>query len=221
MNPSLPYPIVSRRQLITSHLREKYPHFVLKRGVDIVFSSILLVVIYSWLTPVLAVLVKLDSKGPVFFRQRRIGYLGKMFVCRKFRTMVVNAEADTHQAGLHDPRVTRLGVFLRRTGLDELPQLLSVLKGDMSLVGPRPHMLRDNEVFASVVQHYDLRHLVRPGITGIAQVKGYRGLSETEESIYRRYRWDAYYVRNTSPALDAKIFWETLVLTGRCILRQV
>jgi putative colanic acid biosynthesis UDP-glucose lipid carrier transferase len=220
MYPSLSVTPESRKRIIISNLRDKYPYFAVKRGIDVGFSIFLLILVYSWLLPTLALLIKLDSKGPLFFRQRRIGYLGRPFICIKFRTMYVNDTADLQPSGAHDPRVTRVGRFLRRTGLDELPQLFSILKGDMSLIGPRPHMLRDHEFFSSVVGHYNLRHLVRPGITGIAQVKGYRGLSETMESVYRRYQWDEYYVRHTSPALDARIFWDTVILTGKCIFRR-
>ncbi|TDX01958.1 sugar transferase [Dinghuibacter silviterrae] len=220
MYPSLSAPLKSRKRLIVSTLRSKYPYFVVKRVVDVVFSVFLLLLVYSWLMPLLAILITLDSRGPLFFRQQRIGFLGKPFICIKFRTMYVNLAADLQQATVADPRVTRVGRFLRRTGLDELPQLFSVLRGDMSLIGPRPHMLRDIEAFSAVVRNYNFRHLVRPGITGIAQVKGYRGLSETIESIYRRYQWDEYYVCNINAGLDAKIFWGTVVLTVRCIFNR-
>jgi putative colanic acid biosynthesis UDP-glucose lipid carrier transferase len=193
-------------------------YFFWKRATDVAFSLLILLLVYSWLLPLLALLVRLDSKGPIFFRQQRVGYLGRLFICIKFRTMVVNPLADVCQAVPGDPRVTRAGAWLRRTGLDELPQLLNVLKGDMSLIGPRPHMIRDNEVFMSVVRDYDVRHTVRPGITGIAQVRGYRGLTASEESIFRRYRWDVFYVRYSSPALDARIFWDTVRMTGRLLL---
>jgi hypothetical protein len=129
--------------------------------------------------------------------------------------MVVNEEADSLQATEDDPRITRVGNFLRKTGLDELPQFISVLKGDMSLIGPRPHMLQDTEHFSSLVKEYNLRHLVRPGITGMAQIKGYRGATENLESIFRRYQWDIYYVRNAGLALDMKILGDTILLTLR------
>ena len=209
-----------KRQHIIHHLQEQYGYFFAKRCADVLFSAFLMVVLYPWLMPVLALLIRLDSKGPVFFRQKRTGYLGRNFTCVKLRTMVVNAEADERQASEDDPRITRIGRFLRKTGLDELPQFVSVFRGDMSLIGPRPHMLRDTEHFSSLVKNYNIRHLVRPGITGIAQIKGYRGETRSVESIYRRYQWDAYYVRNTGPLLDTKIFWGTVSLTVRHILSK-
>jgi putative colanic acid biosynthesis UDP-glucose lipid carrier transferase len=206
-----------RRALVKS-LKKKYGYFLLKRCVDFTFSLSVILLICPWLMPILMIIIKLDSKGPVFFHQKRTGYLGKTFICSKLRTMRVNTEADTLQAYKGDPRITRFGHFLRKTGLDELPQLFSVLKGDMSLIGPRPHMLKDNDRFRAVVKEYNIRHLVRPGITGISQLKGYRGLTETEESIFRRYQWDVYYLRNSGWLIDAKIFTGTVLLTVKYIL---
>jgi putative colanic acid biosysnthesis UDP-glucose lipid carrier transferase len=197
----------------------KYRYFLIKRCVDVCVSLVFILLIYPWLMPILMLLIRWDSKGPLFFRQKRTGYLGKTFTCTKFRTMMVNDEADSRQADENDPRITRVGRFLRKTGLDELPQLISVLRGDMSIIGPRPHMLKDTEFFSGVVAEYDARHLVRPGITGIAQIKGYRGLSQSMDSIYRRYQWDLYYVRNTSWLLDTKIFRDTVVLTVKYIFK--
>jgi putative colanic acid biosynthesis UDP-glucose lipid carrier transferase len=208
----------TKQQHIISHLQGQYGYFFAKRCADVLFSLFLMAVLYPWLMPVLALLIKLDSKGPIFFRQKRTGYLGKIFTCTKLRTMVVNEEADSRQATEDDPRITRIGMFLRKTGLDELPQFISVLKGDMSLIGPRPHMIQDTEHFSSRVKDYNLRHLVRPGITGMAQIKGYRGATESPESIYRRYQWDAYYVRNTSWKLDVKILSGTIRLTAQYII---
>ena len=209
-----------KQQHIISHLQDQYGYFIAKRCADILFSFFLIAVLYPWLMPILLLLIKFDSKGPVFFRQKRTGYLGKTFTCTKLRTMVVNEEADSRQATEDDARITRIGKFLRKTGLDELPQFISVLKGDMSLIGPRPHMLQDTEHFSSLVKDYNLRHLVRPGITGMAQIKGYRGATESLESIYRRYQWDTYYVRNSSWTLDVKIFWATVVLTLQYLIRR-
>lgn len=188
-----------------------------KRAFDVFISSLIIVFLLSWLIPVLAILIKLDSRGPVFFLQRRIGFLGKDFYCLKLRTMVVNKDCDSLQASLNDPRITRLGLFLRMTSLDELPQFVNVLFGNMSIVGPRPFMQKDNELFAKAVTNYNLRFYAKPGITGMAQVKGFRGPTVTFQSIFHRYQWDAFYVRNASPSLDMKI----IRLTGKQILNSI
>jgi putative colanic acid biosynthesis UDP-glucose lipid carrier transferase len=188
-----------------------------KRCFDIFISSLIIVFLLSWLTPLLAILIKLDSRGPVFFLQRRVGFLGKTFHCLKLRTMVVNKDCDSQQARVDDPRITRLGRFLRITSLDELPQFINVLLGDMSIVGPRPFMHKDNETFSKLVENYDLRFFAKPGITGMAQVKGFRGPTVTFQSIFHRYQWDAFYVRNACPSLDMKI----IRLTVRQILKSI
>ena len=188
-----------------------------KRAFDILISSFIIIFVLSWLIPVLAILIRLDSRGPVFFMQRRVGFLGKTFQCLKLRTMVVNKDCDSQQAMANDPRITRLGRFLRVTSLDELPQFVNVLLGDMSIVGPRPFMQRDNEIFSQAVADYNLRFYAKPGITGMAQVKGYRGPTVTFQSIFHRYQWDAFYVRNASPSLDIKI----IRLTARQILKSI
>lgn len=192
-------------------------YYGVKRGMDITVALLVMLLLFWWITPVVALLIKLDSKGPVFFRQKRVGFLGKIFWCYKFRTMVVNSMADTRQASVYDPRITRMGKFLRDTCLDELPQFINVLLGHMSIVGPRPHMLKDSHEFSRVVSNYKFRSLVKPGITGISQVRGYRGPAATFQSIFRRYQWDAYYVRNISLRLDVKIMTETAVLMLRSI----
>ena len=185
-------------------------HYIIKRAVDIVVSLLMLFVL-SWLLPLIAVLIKSDSGGAVFFRQKRVGKGGRLFMCYKFRTMVENKEADQLQATKDDPRITRLGKWLRRSNIDELPQLINVLAGDMSLVGPRPHMPADWERFASLVPGYAFRNQVKPGITGLAQVKGYHGPSPDYESIFRRYQWDAFYIRNAGIGLDIRIMIHTAV----------
>lgn len=176
-----------------------------KRFIDISFSLFITIFVLSWLLPLLALLIKLDSQGPVFFVQKRIGYMGRPFYCIKLRSMVVNDLSDQQQATPDDPRITRLGTFLRLSSLDELPQFFNVLAGHMSIVGPRPHMLTDNTAFNERVENYELRHFVRPGITGMAQVKGHRGPTENFHCIFHRYQWDAFYVRNTNVILDLKI----------------
>jgi putative colanic acid biosynthesis UDP-glucose lipid carrier transferase len=181
-----------------------------KRLFDIVVSLLVTALVLSWLLPILAILIKLDSKGPVFFVQNRVGFLGCSFSCYKLRTMVVNREADSRQAQENDARITRLGHFLRVTSLDELPQFLNVLLGNMSIVGPRPFMLKDDQAFSIVVSNYPLRYCAKPGITGMAQVKGYRGPTANFVSIFHRYQWDAFYIRNAGPALDFKIIRITI-----------
>ncbi|MEJ7736752.1 MAG: sugar transferase [Chitinophagaceae bacterium] len=182
-----------------------------KRVFDVVVSFLVIVFILSWLIPLLAILIKLDSKGPVFFIQKRIGGMSKIFNCLKLRTMVVNEIANSCQAQENDPRITLFGKLLRRTCLDELPQFFNVLIGEMSIVGPRPHMIKDCEDFIKVVPSYELRHAVKPGITGMAQVKGYRGQTNSFYDVFHRYQWDIFYVRNACFALDMKIIYKTLV----------
>ncbi len=188
-------------------------YFACKRVLDVITSLFVIVFVLSWLLPLLAIAIKLDSPGPVFFVQKRVGFLGKSFLCFKLRTMVVNTLSDEKQATLNDPRITRLGRFLRITSLDELPQFFNVLLGSMSIVGPRPHMYKDNSDFARVVENYRFRYLVKPGITGMAQVKGYRGPAQEFYSIFHRYQWDTFYIRNANLSLDFKIIRLTAVQT--------
>jgi len=195
-------------------------YFFVKRTMDVTIALFVCLLIFPWLFPIIIVLIKLDSRGPVFFKQQRVGFLEEIFSCYKFRTMCVNDAADTRQAVRNDPRVTRIGKFLRNTGLDELPQFINVLLGDMSIVGPRPHMLKDSQEFSEVVADYKFRHLVRPGITGMAQVRGYRGQATTFQSIFRRYQWDAFYVRNTSFILDLRIISETGLLMLKSVFQK-
>lgn len=176
-----------------------------KRSFDLVVSFLVSVLVLSWLIPILAILIKLDSKGPVFFVQTRIGFLGIPFRCYKLRTMIVNQNSDSQQAMYNDQRITRLGHFLRITSLDELPQFLNVIIGNMSIVGPRPFMKKDDQEFSISVSNYPLRYCAKPGITGMAQVKGYRGRTDNFLSIFHRYQWDAFYIRNARPSLDFKI----------------
>ena len=140
-----------------------------------------------------------------------MGRNGRIFRCFKLRTMVINDEADERQAEENDERITRAGKFLRKTNIDELPQLFNVLAGDMSLIGPRPHMLADCIRFSFVISSYNFRNLVKPGITGLAQIKGYRGMAKDYESIVNRYHWDAVYVRKAGLWLDAKIIYRTIL----------
>lgn len=182
----------------------------LKRGFDLAFSSAFLVVYPLIYVPV-AIAIKLTSHGPVYFKQQRTGYRGKNFTCYKFRTMRVNAGADTNQATKDDPRKTRLGDFLRRTSIDELPQFINVFKGDMSVVGPRPHMLKHTEDYSRIVDRYMVRHAVKPGITGLAQVKGYRGATDELWKMEKRVEFDVYYIENWSIFQDIKIIIRTVM----------
>jgi len=182
----------------------------LKRTFDIVFSLGVIVFVLSWLIPLLALAVKLSSPGPVFFKQTRLGEGMKKFSCYKFRSMRVNKEADSKQATKNDPRVTKVGAFLRKSNLDEMPQFLNVLLGQMSVVGPRPHPLKLNDQFRDIIDKYMVRHFVRPGITGWAQVNGFRGETRTPELMEKRVDLDVWYLENWSFKLDLKIIVKTV-----------
>lgn len=183
----------------------------IKRVSDLVIASLLIITVLSWLTPLLFLLIKISSPGPLFFKQRRIGLHGKTFVCLKFRTMRINDHSDTQQAVSDDKRITKLGLLLRITHIDELPQLFNVLVNDMSIVGPRPHMLYHDQLFSAMIPGYRLRHMLKPGITGLAQARGCHGATPDFKSISDRTRLDLFYVQHVSFLLDMKIvlltFW--------------
>ena len=181
----------------------------LKRLLDVVLALIIIIGVLSWLTPILALIINLDNRGPLFFKQLRNGLDGKEFYCYKFRSMAVNTTANKKQASKNDVRTTRVGRFLRKTSIDELPQFYNVLAGNMSVVGPRPHMLKHTIDFASQIDKYMLRHLVKPGITGLAQISGYRGEIETTQDIKNRVRLDIFYVENWSILMDLRIIVKT------------
>lgn len=181
----------------------------IKRLFDIIFSALaLLLLLPVWI--VVGIWIAATSRGGVFFRQKRTGYKGQDFDLLKFRSMYVNAEADTAQAADRDKRVTPIGRFLRRSSLDELPQLINVLKGDMSIIGPRPHMIYHTEQYAPLIPGYMRRHEMRPGLTGYAQISGFRGPTPRLEDMENRVRADIYYVDHFSLWLDLKIFTITL-----------
>ncbi|HRQ49335.1 MAG TPA: sugar transferase [Agriterribacter sp.] len=203
------------------YIRQKKRYLVVKRSFDLILSFLVIVLLMSWLFPLIAILIRLSSKGNIFFVQKRVGFLGRSFNCYKFRTMVVNREADTRQAVQNDPRITSVGKFLRNSNLDELPQFFNVLMGDMTIVGPRPHMHSDCHNFAEVVDNYKFRHIVKPGITGLAQVKGFRGPAKTFESIFKRYQWDAFYVRNANFWMDMRIVRITAAQTFSFIYKLI
>lgn len=183
----------------------------LKRSFDLVFSSVVLCTIFPILYVLIGFLIKRSSPGPIFFKQKRTGLYGHDFECYKFRTMRVNDQADTMQAVKDDPRKTKIGDFLRRTNLDEFPQFINVFKGDMSVVGPRPHMLKHTEQYSALIDKYMVRHLVKPGVTGWAQVTGYRGETKTLEQMEGRVKRDVWYIENWTFFLDLKIIVVTLV----------
>ncbi|AZA81130.1 glycosyl transferase [Chryseobacterium lactis] len=190
-----------------------YSNFLMKRTFDIFFSAFILLFICSWLFPVIAVLIKTTSKGPVFFLQKRYGFHEEVFNCIKFRTMVVNDESTTSTTKENDTRITKIGKFLRKTSLDELPQFMNVLQGKMSVVGPRPHMLSVDNFYKPKIGRYSLRSMVSPGITGLAQVSGLRGdYGDVEVDMKKRVLADSFYVRNWSFALDLVIILKTLLL---------
>lgn len=183
---------------------------VAKRAFDIVFSGLVTVFILSWMIPLVGLLIKLESRGAVFFIQERNGENNKIFKCIKFRSMTPNDYSDTHQAKRNDPRVTRIGAFLRSYSLDEMPQFLNVLMGDMSIVGPRPHPVPMNQAFKKLIEKYNSRHKIKPGITGLAQVMGYRGEIEKTYQIRSRVRLDYFYIQNWSFWLDLTIVFNTV-----------
>jgi putative colanic acid biosynthesis UDP-glucose lipid carrier transferase len=182
----------------------------LKRTGDVIFSLLVIICVLSWLIPVIAILIKLDSRGPVFFLQKRNKLNGELFTCLKFRSMFVNPDADILPAEKDDKRITRLGRFLREHYLDELPQFFNVLWGDMSVIGPRPHMVSDNIQYDQMIRNYAYRHKVKPGITGLAQVLGYVGLVDDQKKLEARVNIDIFYVRHWTLRLDMVILYRTL-----------
>jgi putative colanic acid biosynthesis UDP-glucose lipid carrier transferase len=185
-------------------------NLLLKRIFDVIFSLMVIVFILSWLTPILALIIRLESKGPVFFTQKRNGFNYKSFNCFKFRSMVINPDADTQQVSRNDSRITKVGKILRKTSIDEIPQFFNVFLGDMSVVGPRPHMLSHTEIYAKSINKFMVRHFVKPGITGLAQVSGFRGEVETDKDIIGRVKHDIFYIENWSFFLDTKIIIQTI-----------
>lgn len=199
-------PILSLRKIPMDQPFNKF----LKRSFDIVLSLFVIVGILSWLTPILGLLIKLESKGPVFFKQKRNGLDYKEFYCYKFRSMKPNLMADLHQISKGDERVTRIGKIIRKTSMDELPQFINVLKGDMSVVGPRPHMVSHTHMYAERIDKFMVRHFIKPGITGLAQVSGFRGEVDSESHIINRVKYDIFYLENWSLFLDIKIVFQTI-----------
>jgi putative colanic acid biosynthesis UDP-glucose lipid carrier transferase len=199
-------PILSMRKIATE---EPINQFI-KRSFDILFSLFVIVGVLSWLTPLLGIIIKFESKGPIFFKQKRNGLDYKEFYCYKFRSMKPNPEAHLHQIKKGDPRVTKVGKFIRKTSIDELPQFINVLKGDMSVVGPRPHMVSHTHMYAEKIDKFMVRHFIKPGITGLAQVSGFRGEVEDDKFITNRVKYDIYYLENWSILMDLRIVFKTV-----------
>jgi len=190
---------------------EKFENRIIKRAFDLSFTLLLLMTVLWWLIPLLALLVIITSGFPVFFIQKRSGRDGRVFDCYKFRTMHLNPQADEKAVQPEDPRLTRFGAFLRRTSLDELPQFFNVLRGDMSIVGPRPHMLKHTREYSAIINRYMVRHFLKPGITGWAQTNGCRG-DLTGNRMEERLRKDIWYIENWSFLLDVQIILKTVRL---------
>jgi putative colanic acid biosynthesis UDP-glucose lipid carrier transferase len=203
--------------LTQSFQAETYPlditfNIIFKRLIDIVLSLIITVFILIWLLPLLAIIIKFTSKGSIFFVQARTGYNNQTFNCWKLRSMVRNSEANHKQATSNDMRITFAGKYLRKYSLDELPQFYNVLKGEMSIVGPRPHMLYHTTEFSKEILTYNTRHAVKPGITGLAQVLGYRGEIIEKRSLHNRVRLDIFYMKKWSIFFDFFIMIKTIKL---------
>lgn len=206
------FPVITLRDLPLDLIDNR----VYKRVFDILFSSLLIVCLFSWLFPIIALLIKLSSKGPVFFKQERWGINNRSITCYKFRSMVadskdVDANGKYLQAKKNDPRITKIGAFMRKTNLDELPQFFNVLLGSMSVVGPRPHPVPLNLISKKNVDNYMKRHWVKPGITGWAQIKGYRGETSDINLMRKRVEQDMWYIENWTLWLDLQIILQTFV----------
>jgi len=198
---------------VISHRREPLRDMkcrIIKRGFDVLVSLLFICTLFPIILVIVAIVSKITMPGPVFFKQKRTGYDGKDFWCYKFRSMKVNKDADRVQAVKNDPRVTKWGLFMRHTNIDELPQFINVLIGDMSLVGPRPHMLMHTEYYSNLINEYMIRHYVKPGITGWAQTQGERGETKTVEDMRRRVEKDIWYIEHWSLWLDIQIICKTI-----------
>ena len=200
-------PIISIRKEPLEHMGNR----IKKRAFDIIFSLFVVVFILSWLIPIISLLIVLESRGPVFFAQPRTGRNKNTFMCLKFRSMKVNKNAHLQQASKNDSRLTTIGKFIRRTSIDEFPQFINVLRGDMSIIGPRPHMLQHTHQYSQVIGQYMVRQFLKPGISGWAQVNGFRGETRTLEQMKGRVEHDLWYLENWSLFLDFKIIGMTII----------
>jgi putative colanic acid biosynthesis UDP-glucose lipid carrier transferase len=201
------------RFLYVDHKRPLENEFNLfcKRSFDLLVSSLLILFLFSWIFPLIALLIKIESKGPVFFLQKRNKKDGALFLCIKFRTMAVNLQADILPAAQNDQRITGIGNFLRKYHLDELPQLFNVWWGDMSMIGPRPYMLVDNQKYEAIIGYYRFRHTIKPGLTGPAQLLRYDSELSEIQKMHKRTEMDFHYVRNWSMKLDVLILFRTIL----------
>ena len=199
-------PILSLRYEPLQHFSNRF----VKRCFDIIFSGVVLITIFPIIYLIFGIIIKCSSRGPIFFKQKRTGIRGQEFYCYKFRSMRMNKLANILQATEGDPRVTKIGAFMRKTSIDELPQFINVFRNDMSVVGPRPHMLQHTELYSSIIDKFMVRHLVKPGITGWAQVTGCRGETKTVEEMEERVKKDVWYLENWTFFLDLKIIFLTI-----------
>ncbi|OFX67447.1 MAG: hypothetical protein A2X12_11410 [Bacteroidetes bacterium GWE2_29_8] len=184
---------------------------IIKRFFDIIFSSLVILIVFPLIFPIIALIIKLTSRGPVFYKQKRAGRNYKVFIIWKFRSMTLGNNKEYIQAKKEDARVTKIGKFIRKTSIDELPQFLNVLMGDMSVVGPRPHPLKLDEEYKMLVDQYMIRNWVKPGITGFAQVKGFRGETESKWKMHKRVQYDIWYIENYTFFLDMYIIVNTIL----------
>lgn len=200
-------PVLSLRNEPLQHFSNR----LVKRSFDFIFSTLVLFTVFPVIYIVFGAIIKITSPGPILFKQKRTGKNGRVFNCYKFRSMRPNREADKLQATAGDPRITKVGAFMRKTSIDELPQFINVFRNDMSVVGPRPHMLKHTELYSSIIDKFMVRHLVKPGITGWAQVTGYRGETKTVEEMEGRVVRDVWYLENWTFFLDLKIIYLTII----------
>lgn len=201
------FPVISLRKEPLESVSNRFK----KRVFDVVFSLGVIIFLMSWLYPLIAILIKLQSKGPVLFKQQRSGRNDEPFWCYKFRSMKVNNDSDKKQATKDDNRITPIGKFLRKSSLDELPQFFNVLLGNMSVVGPRPHMLSHTEEYRAIINQFMVRHFLKPGITGWAQVNGFRGETKEDGAMQKRVQHDIWYLENWTAMLEVKIVFMTVI----------
>jgi undecaprenyl-phosphate galactose phosphotransferase/putative colanic acid biosynthesis UDP-glucose lipid carrier transferase len=184
---------------------------IIKQVFDFCFSLAVILLIFPWLFPILIIIIKLESPGPVFFKQQRSGRDNQAFSCLKFRSMRVNSLSDSKQAGKGDNRITKFGSFIRKTSIDELPQFFNVFIGNMSVVGPRPHMINHTKQYSELINNYLVRQYAKPGITGWAQINGYRGETREIIDMENRVEFDIWYIENWSLLLDIRIIIKTVI----------
>lgn len=201
------FPIITLRNEPLESMSNRFK----KRAFDMIFSTLVIVFVLSWLYPIIGLLIKLQSKGPVLFKQQRSGINDEPFWCYKFRSMRMNNDSDKKQATKGDSRITPIGSFLRKSSLDEMPQFFNVFRGEMSVVGPRPHMLRHTEEYKKIIGQYMVRQFVKPGITGWAQVNGYRGETKDDIAMEKRVEHDIWYLENWSTMLDVRVIFMTVI----------